>query len=514
MWYPFLSDQVDLSQTRLVSRDRALDFDFEVYPVGFVSELGVIVGLTQGVELSCCSRFPRFVIQTRSHPFLHCILQSLLEKERELEAFQVALRYSSIPHFTHSLELLLHDTLEDEEFGRTNRRGVSNTSALRQALAFLRRFAQFAEVVVRCARKTDVRLWPKLFSFAGQPRDLFHECMDRHQYHVASLYLRVLLNIDGLEFARRSACTVLSAVLENENFELVADLLRFLEPGTYGAATTNEFSDGINNIIMTPPPPPPPQQEISDVTLTSSDSTSATLDLTFSSGSADEAAAQSSNAAQDTYIVDLLLSRYVRKLLSTRQMRLLVAFSNQTTIPLRHWLVQERLRAAALAADELGAALLAVHQQFAIPFPSALLPNRVPLRLTLPADVVQQYASRTDSSDGGSFLEGSSLAASTDDGDLAFQLDSPTKSSAGDANSAPMWRKMIHMLLQEMWHSQCVAWSLVLATILMDLRLIAMILDRHHEALWSGYSTLLRSHFAYEYRESEIERERERETRD
>lgn len=32
-----------------MSRDKYLDFDLEVYPIGFIPELGVIIGLTQEV---------------------------------------------------------------------------------------------------------------------------------------------------------------------------------------------------------------------------------------------------------------------------------------------------------------------------------------------------------------------------------------------------------------------------------------------------------------------------------
>ncbi len=30
-----------------MSRDKYLDFDLEVYPIGFIPELGVIIGITQ-----------------------------------------------------------------------------------------------------------------------------------------------------------------------------------------------------------------------------------------------------------------------------------------------------------------------------------------------------------------------------------------------------------------------------------------------------------------------------------
>ena len=38
--------------SKLLSREKSLEFDLEVYPIGFIPELGVIIGLTQEVSLS------------------------------------------------------------------------------------------------------------------------------------------------------------------------------------------------------------------------------------------------------------------------------------------------------------------------------------------------------------------------------------------------------------------------------------------------------------------------------
>jgi RAB6A-GEF complex partner protein 1 len=560
---------MDLHAKRLVSRDRALDFDREVYPIGFVAELGVIIGLSQGVSYSPCSRYPRFLIQTRTHPFLHCILSSLLEKERDCEAFDVAMRYSSIPHFAHSLELLLHDTLEDEEFGRTSRRGVSSTSALRQTLAFLRRFVQFPEVVVRCARKTDVRLWPKLFSFAGQPRDLFHECMEQHLYQTAALYLRVLLNIDGLDVARRCACTTLNAVLESENLELVSDLLRFLQPDTFVSLRYSQHHQDSTTAAAATTATPPPSTTTTTTSNLSSSSSSSNLHqalrrlaspsspvqspsfnnrakpafLSFSNDSspvhrsgsdpigdigaglvlhggaavspstplspysptqsgdtvssdtaarADDAASVGEAAAQDTYIIDLLLSRYVRKLLTTRQLRLLVAFSKQTTIPLRHWLTRERTRAAALASEQFALALSAIHQQFSIALPTDL----TPAMRSMAAIYMHSIAAADPDNASASALAESLLSTSPDaaDSDPNFSFGKPAE--ADTTNATPRWRQMLQALLHEMCESQCTEWSLILATILMDVKLVSLILQ-YHMQLWPGYSHMLQTHIAY-----------------
>lgn len=59
-------------------------------------------------------------------------------------------------------------------------------------IEFIMEFPVYLQTVVQCARKTEIALWPYLFSAAGKPKDLFQECMEKGQLDTAASYLIIL----------------------------------------------------------------------------------------------------------------------------------------------------------------------------------------------------------------------------------------------------------------------------------------------------------------------------------
>lgn len=159
----------------------------------------------------------------QTHLFLHHILRFHLDRSQSREAVLFASQYSHLIYFPHALEVLLHDVLEDE-VDESSRQGV-----LPRVVDFLDHFEECLQVVVNCARKTEVTRWEFLFDVVGKPRDLFEvrvaalcliaarsltivshaqKCIAAGFLKVAASYLLVLHNLEPLSQSSK-ASTVL-----------------------------------------------------------------------------------------------------------------------------------------------------------------------------------------------------------------------------------------------------------------------------------------------------------------
>jgi hypothetical protein len=192
-----------------------------------------VVGLTQGVSIGLGAQLPFFEIHTKTHPFLHSILRNKIESFDDAQAlrcelvlacsgvmlyFSIAKKFEYVPHFTHSLELLLHEVLESECENQPPTKSssksdpLSDSSLLSRVAHFMRNFPQFPgilnlykyyirilfeflDIVVQCARKTDAAYWQFLFDGVGDPLTLFEDCINAGKFSTAASYLKILQSI-------------------------------------------------------------------------------------------------------------------------------------------------------------------------------------------------------------------------------------------------------------------------------------------------------------------------------
>ena len=112
---------------------------------------------------------------TQSHLFLQHILLYHLENRQVNDAVAFGSHYKNLVFFPHALEILLHTVIESD-FALLNEEdeALHHASAiLPTVVEFLDHFDASLDVIVGCARKTELTRWRYLFSVVGNPKGLF-----------------------------------------------------------------------------------------------------------------------------------------------------------------------------------------------------------------------------------------------------------------------------------------------------------------------------------------------------
>ncbi len=99
-----------------------------------------------------------------------------LENRQINEAVAIASHYKNLVFFAHALEMLLHAVVESD-IALTNEddEGLPDhpNAVLPTVVEFLDHFDASLDVVVGCARKTELTRWQYLFNVVGNPKGLF-----------------------------------------------------------------------------------------------------------------------------------------------------------------------------------------------------------------------------------------------------------------------------------------------------------------------------------------------------
>ncbi|XP_010512496.1 PREDICTED: RAB6A-GEF complex partner protein 1-like [Camelina sativa] len=234
VWYPSLGED-PFMQEDFLQLDPELEFDREVYPLGLLPNVGVVVGVSQRMSFSASAEFPCFEPTPQAQTILHCLLRHLLQRDKNEEALLLAQLSAEKPHFSHCLEWLLF-TVFDAEISRPNpnRNQISGPghlkklSLLRKACDLIKNFPEYYDVVVNVARKTDARHWADLFSAAGISTTLFEDCFQRRWYRTAACYILVIAKLEGVAVSQYCALRLLQATLDESLYDLAGELVRFL----------------------------------------------------------------------------------------------------------------------------------------------------------------------------------------------------------------------------------------------------------------------------------------------
>jgi hypothetical protein len=160
-------------------------------------------GIIIGVDYETSTRnlpFSVFKIQTGTHLFLPRFLRYHLAGDHLAQALALAANYAELVYFAHALEILLHSVLEEEV--------DSGLDTLPLVITFLDHFPESLDVVVGCARKTEVERWSMLFDTVGKPRELFEKCLENGSLRTAASYLLVLHTLEELDDAKVSEGSV------------------------------------------------------------------------------------------------------------------------------------------------------------------------------------------------------------------------------------------------------------------------------------------------------------------
>ncbi|KAI1703786.1 RIC1 domain-containing protein [Ditylenchus destructor] len=220
------------SKRSFISRRIMLPIELGLYPLAIDEDC-----LACGAESSSSffqsedadtNRVPPISVHSLSRQtevFLHRLLKQLLKRNLGNYALAIASACRSLPYFSHILELLLHDVLDEEA---TSSEPIPDPF-LPTVVSFIREFPEYLQTIVHCARKTELAFWNLLFSVSHHPKEIFKMCMEEDQLDTATSCLILLQSMEPASASTQYASILLEEALNKRRWTLARDIVRFMQ---------------------------------------------------------------------------------------------------------------------------------------------------------------------------------------------------------------------------------------------------------------------------------------------
>ncbi|XP_053614374.1 guanine nucleotide exchange factor subunit Rich [Plodia interpunctella] len=408
VWLPLLPRDAtrhpDTSRHTFMAKRIMLPFHLNIYPLTILFDDAILLGAENDTTLYASDSnsvfsLPFCVVNRTSQVYLHQILRQLLRRNLGYHAWEIARSCAQLPYFPHSLELLLHEVLEEEA---TSKEPIPDAQ-LPSVIEFVHEFPVYLQTVVQCARKTEIALWAYLFSAAGKPKELFQECLQRKMLDTAASYLIILQNLESSAVSRQLATQLLDTALQQERWDLARDLVRFLRAidpndvdsprnsvnvqAKYGQIVqsqtvtpnaedlsvilgTMQLSGGRGRSFSTTvsprePSPPLPAAPAPAPAAAPARATAAVKRKKSVPARSDR---ESLSGTAEEFFIDMMIQRHARVLLSSARLLALGRLAAALDLHLVAWLAGERERAARV--DNAVLCLKRLHEDFSWPYPA------------------------------------------------------------------------------------------------------------------------------------------------
>ncbi|KAF2153080.1 RIC1-domain-containing protein [Myriangium duriaei CBS 260.36] len=202
----------------------AIGTDF--YPLAPLIDHGTLSGLEPTLVHRRDADLVFFRAAPRSHLFIPALLRHYLSRFDSPAALHLSDSYKDLPYFPHALEVLLHDVLDDEVDAGPH--AATDGAQLASLLPFLSSFPSYLDIVLGCARKTEIRSWTTLFRHLPPVAQLFEQALRDGKLKTAGGFLLVLHTFDEERFTAEMMARLLGEARKEGDWDLCKELARFL----------------------------------------------------------------------------------------------------------------------------------------------------------------------------------------------------------------------------------------------------------------------------------------------